>query len=676
MKRLNDWIASEGRRQSRQPALEHALLTDRGAGYVLFRLRWMWPRVLLRTLVHMLELYLLALAQVPDDWLAIFIGYRTSTGLASSLYWGFLEPMRESVRMHVRRRHHGSARLVIHNWLRVALLLGVVGTSVAATWILLRPSEYEGLSIFNVFGIACFVRLAFDLWARTLHSGIFATRRIYRPVWSLVLPELVEVGLLLALFPAFELSAFLAMVVGGGIVRISLSNHYAKLAYRGSRIDVPSVVESVRCRSAITRSEMLSAGKLLLSNATSQLDGVIILLLVFGGGDDGEAGMGFAGIYYVVRPLMAMAQGWVRAFYFDFKRVEHSGGLFRRRFHSLLVRTALVLAMGVAMIAVGVSALLYQQAPEPYLLCLVPFFVARSLFSVRQLEAFSYGGHDQLLRVSVGILLVVCFVAWMSPSDVVLTLFASAALALGYWLLRGSARRSLVPGRAVSLARWLSCLRNEVRPVRIHAFIADRTLTTGVRLMRRIADAPTGVCVTRFGHSHVLSLEVLDGPGTPMDRAHWITRTAGTVIQLRAVQGRDGASALCRAKEQGVLPRELCALLNAEPTEDLVGEYRRECPNGTVIDASQGGITDGRRLAPREVREVMRAITTQARGQSVTARGRLDVLVYAPGGEPETIFITPIDQRPSADFRRRVQAATLRASMRDTPAAGVAQRRP
>lgn len=136
MKRLNEWIQAEERRQHRHPALEHALLTDRAVGYVLFRLRWMWPRVLVRTLVHMLELYLLALAQVPEDWLAIFIGYRTSTGLVSSMYWGALEQMRESVRAHVKRRHHGSARLVIHNWLRVAAVVGVLGTSIAATWIL------------------------------------------------------------------------------------------------------------------------------------------------------------------------------------------------------------------------------------------------------------------------------------------------------------------------------------------------------------------------------------------------------------------------------------------------------------------------------------------------------------------------------------------------------------
>lgn len=666
MKRLNDWLAREAMRQARHPRLEHALLTDRAAGYVWYRLRLMWLRVLVRCAVHVLEVILLSSAMVPQEWLAVFIGYRTSTGLLSSLYWGVLEQMRQNVRVHMLRRHFGSARLEIHNWLRVSLVLGVLGVAAIGAWFAFAPSQYMGLSLFDLFGIACVLRLAFDLWARTLHSGIFATRRVYRPLWSLLLPEVVELALLIVLFPDFGLLAFLAMVVGGGVVRNGLSNHFSKRAYRGSRIDVPSFTEAIGARNALTAADVGSAAKLGLSNATSQLDGLIILLLLFVAPAGAQQGVTFASVYYVLRPLMGVAHGWARAFYFDFNRLDSGIALFQRRFRSLLTRTAIVLAAFVAVLVLVATALLSRGMPNAALLCLVPFFVARSLMSLRQLDAFTSGQHGALLRVSLLLLAALGVIAWLTRSEVVVMLAASALMLGAYWMLSVRASKpseALVTG----LPRFVARLHCATTPVRLSVLTIDRDVTTASRMVHRLSTVIEQGAIARFGRSHVLVLEPASASKLSSAREAALIGQ-GTIATYRSVQGDNGDAALQQAIERGVLPAPLAQMLNSDAhvNADLVSAYKAAHPDGTVIDATPGNVASGQTLKPRELYAVMHAIRVQARGGIERSSNKLDVMVYAPAGEPEIIFITPLvtrDQRPNITLRKQIQTATLRASL-------------
>jgi len=677
VKRVNAWLAREAARQARHPRLEHALLTDRAFGYAFYRLQFMWLRVFVRCAVHVLEVLLLSSAMVPEEWLAVFIGYRTSTGLLSSLYWGVLEQLRQRVREHVQRRHFDSARLEIHNWLRVSALVGVLAVAGLSTWVVLSSPLLIGFSLADLFGIACIVRLGFDLWARTLHSGIFATRRVYRPLWSLLLPDLVEIALLILLFPPFGFGAFLVMVVVGGAVRIGLANRYAKRAYRISRTAPPTIRGSVFARNTITGGDLASALKFGLSNATSQIDGLIIMVLLFAGasGRSGaEQGITFAGVYYMLRPLMAVAHGWTRTFYFDFQRIENSSQLFQRRFRSLLTRTALVLAGVVALLVLAVTALLSGGMPSLSLLCLVPFFMGRSLMSLRQLDAFTSGQHGRLLRVSVGMLGALGLLAWQVRDETVVMVAVTVLSVIGYWLLPGQST-SRASGTVVGLPRWLSRLNAETTPTRLSVLTIDRHITTASTLIRRLAPLIETGAIARFGRSHVLVFE-------RSDRAKLNTTPAvalacdGALAGYTTTAASDGSAVLRAAIEGHVLPKELAAMLTGAGSPDLVAAYQRAHPLGIVVDAARGHVLGGKTLHIRELRAVMSAISLQARGGSERTRQRLDVLVYAPGGEPETIFITPSDTRPSVDFRRRVQAATLHASLRDTPAGAVAQRRP
>ncbi len=662
MKRLNEWLAREVRSQQRHPRLDHALLTDRSFGYVAYRLRWMWIRVFVRCAVHVAELMLLSMA-LPDVWLPVFIGYRTMAGLVSSLYWGVLEQLRVGVSGYVRKNHFGSARLLVHNWLRISALVGVLGMAAFAAWIPLAPRVFSEMQFFHLYGGLCFARLAFDLWARTLHSGIFAIKRVYRPAWSLLLPEVVELVVLIVAFPSLSLLAFALMVVIGGVVRIGLSNHFAKRAYRSSRIEVPSFRGALFGRNLVTLADVGNALKLGVSNATSQLDGLIILLLLIAGAPQDGPSATFASVYYVLRPLMAVAHGWARVFYFDFKRLDASVDLFRRRFRSLLTRAAIALAAVVAALVLVATTILSRGMPDVALLCLVPVFVARSLMSLRQLEAFTSGAHTALLRVSLGLLAAIGLVAWLTRNQVTVMLAASVLLLCAYWLLPTQDER--VPSLNVcGLPRWVARVSAMTVPVRISVLTIDRELTTAARFMHRFSSVLESGVLTRFGRSHVLVLETIATSklGSAGDVAHL---SEGTLSEYRWITGNDGPTVLKNAIAKDVLPRDLLRALATEAPSDLVASYRTHHASGTVLDAKSGRVENGKALHPRELRAIMQAVAVQSRGTPARASHQLDVLVYAPGGEPETIFITPSAERPSLEFRRRVQAASLQASLRD-----------
>lgn len=673
MKRLQDWLAKEAKRQAAFPRLEHALLTDRAFGYVYYRLKYMWLRVLVRSAVHLLELTLLATA-VPEDWLLIFIGYRTSIGLLSGLYWGALEQLRETVRGHLRRRNPGSARLVIHNWLRLSAVLGVVGIAAVSIWISVAPSEFDTFSVFDLFGMACFARLGFDLWARALHSGVFASRRVYRPVWSLLVPDLVEIMLLIVLFPPFGLLAFVAMIVGGGCVRIGLSNHFSRRAYRSARVEPPTAREALTARNVLSWRDVWLSLKFALSNASSQLDAVIIMLLLMSGTSGQADGITFAGVYYVLRPLMAVAHSWVRTFYFDFKRIDGQSKLFQDRFRALMSRTAVVLAGVVVVLVLLAATLLSGGRPPSVLLLLAPFFVARSLLSLRQLDAFTSSQHAVLLRVSFGLLLSLNVCAWWLRDEAWLMLAATVLMVVGFFLLP-SQSLARPEGRVIGLARWLSRLERHATSVRLTVLTIDRRLTTAPRMIRRLASQLEGGVFTRFGRSYVLVFETTSVASLGSPSAAGVLGD-GALVGFRSVVADSGTTALRAAFAEDVLPLQLRAMFAAAHTSDLVADYRRLCPTGTVIDASRGRVSYGGALGARELRAIMSAVAIQARGGTERSGGSVEVSVFAPCGEPEVIFVSSSDASPGPEFAHRVQAATLRASLRDTSLGVVAQPRP
>ena len=76
------------------------------------------------------------------------------------------------------------------------------------------------------------IELALRMPVRVLHSGMFATRRIYRPLWSMFAPtavSLVVIGVGVFLYPA---GAIVIAIIASNAISIWITVHYTVRAYR------------------------------------------------------------------------------------------------------------------------------------------------------------------------------------------------------------------------------------------------------------------------------------------------------------------------------------------------------------------------------------------------------------------------------------------------------------
>ncbi|HEX4352124.1 MAG TPA: hypothetical protein VHZ95_04405, partial [Polyangiales bacterium] len=317
MTALERWLKREQRRQGRRPELLSALIAGRGLAYARHRLGFMVLRLLVRTALHMLEVLFLSRA-LPFEYLAPLLGYRALASLATNLHWGATESLREEVRTAARARKPALARAAIEAWLRGCSLLALA----PLVFILVRIARSAaadggiGLSLFDAYAFACAFRLFGEVCARTYHAGVFALRRVYRPLSTLLLADLLEVGLILACFDALGPWSIPLSILLGGSIDVAFTLRYARAAYLRHRMLLPRWSAVVRGRLRPHLSTIERALAHALAGASLQLDAWLLLLLIRVD-PPRRAAPSLALLYYVLRPLLGLATHWVRTFYFD-----------------------------------------------------------------------------------------------------------------------------------------------------------------------------------------------------------------------------------------------------------------------------------------------------------------------------------------------------------------------
>ncbi len=638
-----------------------ALLGGRGFAYARYRLGFLSIRMLLRTGIHALEIAILVGALVPFDFIAPLITYRALSSVAGAAHWGALEVLRTRVRELVGRRQLGAARLQVEGWLGVTLvtcgalvlltLALEVGTSIALARITLR----------DAFGLACVLRLTSDSALRVMHAGVFALRRVYRPLWSSLVPDLLELAILAAAFESYGVWALPVAIVAGGSCDAVLSFVFARRAYLQRRLPLPSFARSFR---ALRTAQLRSAGAHALANVSLQLDGLVLLLLVYAG----QSGGAFATVYYVLRPLMAASTQGLRTFYFDLKRVESAG---LRAFRPQLLRYLEVLSVGWAMLLAALTLafarLWYEELPTFELLLLVPLFVVRSAFSLVQLVSFGAGDLGRLFRLAVLVLAGLACLWLLELREVGLllgvTVLLAAAVAFASLSRALPARAAPAPG-LLDPGAWLAwtgaCARVQLAVLQVNGATAN----TGA-VSRGLRASHPSAAITRWGERHLL---VAHPDREPLQTRTLIVACGGTLARVWVSPADTPRTALAHARHTGVLPEGL-AFARARSLDELEREFRERYTehHGELLALGSGARCrrlSTRAVSPTVLHALARCIRARSHGRRSRAERALpfEVAVFAPGGQAEVLFIADKGATAFEDFRARVQLAGWRAS--------------
>ena len=670
MNPVEQWLLREKRRQRARPRLEDALLSSRPVAYIAFRLRLVTLRVVLRTALHLIEIVALSQVLSPQALVPILL-LRHLSLFAQTLWWGALEPQRIALREAHRKRDEGAYASICSRWALFAAMVVLIEIGLTGLWFLSPAHTTAGHVIYDAYAVACGWRLCLDTWSRTQHSSVYAVSRVQRPLWSMLLVDFMEVFGLLWAWLRVGPYAFALVLAVGGAFRCAFSLYFTERT-RG-KLGLPRRARSILrelTRGGMPSLPFMQVLKFAGLNASLQVESVVILLLTVGLG--GAAGVVLSMTIHAFSPLLGAGYSWARVFYFDLKRIEGIGEpFFARRLGRLLDRVALLYPVLLVVLVVPIANLLAPEfvpdGPAPIAL----FVIARSLFSIRQIEAFAYVDYRVQLRQSLilsGLLVVVSLCAPEPPwfFYAIVGAFLVAALA------GRRARLSQASGESAQVLgfeAWLEWLRCSSKQWRIASMIVDRSTTTLLRVRRALLDSGHPCPMSRVSRARWVTLVSADANEYAL-RARLLEASGGTLSTLKFGGVIDHSNMLARLQEMELVPPELsdaAAALVSDPIAPIEREFAQRFPHGACLTERSGSLArlgqTGGAMVSQIVRDILAPSQAERAGKSVYS-----VATYRPNGKLTHVFIAPTSATTQAaflEFEVRLRNATLQRSMAD-----------
>lgn len=668
------WLARHAARDARRVTLEEALLAGRTGRYAWYRLRRFGASYLVDCTAQAL-LAVVAVAALPSADLLIVVTAGAVATVATHLWWGALEALRSRVRdLHRAARPHHVAP-AIAGWLTAGALLGalvVAGLAVALAVARVVSGGPPGPA--GAYVAALVLGLAVELPLRAYHSGIYATRRIHRPIPATFAAPVIGTAALLAATPvlgpyALATSALVTTAVSAGLTVV-----YTRRMYRFLGLDPwlhvgrPSLARAVRDRPR----EAAAAG---LANAVIGVDALLAVGLLGGTGHGAPALLAL----FLTLPTLTACAEWARLLYFDLKKLEVV--LFtnlRHRFDTGTAVLAWLLGLGFGTVA-AVLALVVGGVGATVALTTAAFVVARTILAHAQVRAFAARSYVGV--VGVGAVAAAAFLAVRTGLPGAGPRLVGAALAAGACAvvlhrLGPRVGQGSLPG-AVFPLEWLRRLGAVREPVRVGTAVLAPAPGTGrmtpqareeagrwrlAALAGRVAGrlGRTGA-VTWMGPDRVVWHEP---PDAPRVTAAWLQRTSGGLVRdVHVADHPDGEEALLRTALAGRLGRASTHLRSALGPVDVaaaVRRFRATVPGGIVLDPTAPPSTAVADLPGSELAAILADAAAFARDLQVRRRrSRFDVTPLCSGGALVLIFLAGRDTPPRARRNWHVHVRAL-----------------
>jgi hypothetical protein len=678
---LAAWLAR--RKKRTVVAVEEALLAGRFPRYAMYRLTAFLMARGWGIALHVVELTWLAHVFSAKAFVAS-LALQNATLVLDAWFFGALEGMRR----RARELGAGSeATALTARWLTGALWVGVAVAIVPGGRALYAWAIDERTpSLFHAYALVCGLRLGADVVLRTYYSGIFAHHRVYRPLWTPLVPPTVTVGGTALLWGSLGGWAFPVALTASLVLSRALLFHFTRRAYRQRRIPAPHwrlVPRRPRLDGRLLRDAVLAG----LANTTTRLGGVVLLAAVIPSlsshtsgpfEDDVQEVEPFAFALHLASPLLFVAGQWGLVFYHDWKRLEGElADALARHLHWRLLVTAGVVAL-VTWASASALVLLYVPWDEvwPTLLALLPAMLGLSVWTALQLRGFARGEFGRQVASAAAMLLAL----WLALSSSVvgpvswyLALGGAPWVAIVLHALLGLRGARGATGEVTLVATWVHALEQARGDVRVwEGRVAQRPAYVTERIAKVLGERGAAV---RAGN-RLMWFE--RAPFTARDQ--WLRLGGGAFVALA-----DAGAATGEGHRGALEARERLGRPALPALATLESEHARLFPEGFVLRV-------GRRPPPRF--EALEGVARQAiwrdglrHQRGIRGRSAWFVTTFAPRGAAEVLFVSPrpITSEQAQAWRAKIapfgwrilaQAAPERAPRRQERADSADQRRP
>ena len=508
------------------------------------------------------------------------------------------------------------------SWPCALTVITTVGGAVAL--VVLRPSGDDPVA--HLYAFLIVVEFAINFPVRVLHSGIYATRRVYRPRWSIFLAPVVQLAMLSLGFYFYPTVAIVIAIVASNAIAIAITIHYSLETYRLIGLEPRLREPWRRFWRLLPKIPPWLGVTTTVSGLGLRLDGVLVLAIVGIYGTNTRSFDLTAAVsewrhvdafrfFYLVLPLFRGSYESAGIFYFDFVRLRSVSALyeFRRLFFHRLLCAAPLASLYFWALAAALGMFFLHDVPLTFLLSLIPLFLLRSVIGIYQIRLFAEGRSGTHLATMV-FLIVLLWLVWIKPDPASDLIQITAAMILQLILLIDLQhlrdRRYPPLPTLLSLGDWLHRLAREPGPVRVGDIAIPDSSTTkqrsaAVRLMRQSFDGKGHVA---FRSPRRLTYYERTSEASPGPPPHLLLQALSGGAVNRGTSSpapiADGRSAFQQWIPQGdpaAAPADLSA---------LVSEFRSLFPDGIVFDLETlGGAHEMRHLDPDLLVRAVPAVT-------------------------------------------------------------------
>lgn len=616
MNDVDRWFERTARRSKAPVALYPSLLTGRIPHYLSYRLRYPLLVAAVRFAVHVAEFFIL-LSSLGGVAAFTVMMLRAGSLFVAGGWWGLLEVMRERLRIFARSGQRDASENEIGRWLVLAELLAVVTTAAAAI-ILLRLHQSDTDPIARLYAFLIVVEFAIDLPVRVLHSGIYATRRVYKPAWSMFLPTVVQLMILAVGFYFYPTAAIIIAIIACNALGIWITLHYCLEVYRLMDLHPTWWPGDLRFWRHLPSIPFRLASQTIFSGFSLRLDAILVLALVGFYGTNTRTFDLTAGLtsweridafqfFYLILPLFRGTYESAAIFYFDFVRLRTMPAIrdLQLAFFRKVLWAAPLVALFFWVLAAALGVVVLHDVPIGFLLALIPMFVVRSLIGVYQIRLFAEG-HFRTHIMTFVLLALLLWLVWLNPNPAGDLIQITSAMIIQLLVLINVQhlrdRRDPVLPTLVSLREWLHSLAGEPGPA------VAGTMTIGESITpKQKSAAVTAMRETLEGSGHfaygsatklVYYERSTENPGPRADLAVQ-ARTGGAASRGRCMTepGSDGLAALHAVAAANWISPNGFALGGSHDLAELTEVFRTMFSDGVIFNTETlAGATQMRTL--------------------------------------------------------------------------------
>ncbi len=590
------------RRRQRLPMLSTALFGPSALGYTRRRLLFPTIRTAMMAFFHALEAAALVLI-FDSSFLLPIISLRLLSSLASAGIWGATEALRQDVRALPARGGHEPLIRRVEEALSRATLIAILLLAGSVFWVWRFPQIAHGyFSVIDAYLLALAFRISLSWVSRTFHSGLLAKRRVYRPKWSLLLPDIFDGMGLFIFWRILGPWSIAVAVVGSTLLHSALAYYYSKRGYTDARVPVPRLFRLGRLGLPTP-----SLAKRWILSVSIGLACELPSLFVLGQWHSlaGSADLTAAMMLYWARPFASFLSSIPRIYYIDLVRAGELGGIVSSRLGRSITKTILVLG---GLLTLGCTAFALVFATRAGALALFLYLAASSALALLTLRALGF-------------------------------------MIVGYAPHKAEDRPTLV--------RFLETTRSSSRACDVLLFEletrqAPRTAHALIDLISQLE----GASACRLGRRHILVASTV-----ARDRREWLLSCAGTArVVASSPWATSGGLALRALYQSAQFPATLRVLL-AGPSdiEGLRSLLLAKAPDAQVMTAGNRLRSTQKPGSMGDLRFAMRQYQGSFPPAALCWGQGEELLLVLAGGRPNWLVVIASDTPAAiaADLRRQ-----------------------